>query len=49
MCENNKIFELDVYKSQSLVEYDFSEVDEDSEIFKNVDIESVFDNKILYI
>lgn len=48
MCENNKTPEVDVYKSQSPVEYDFSEVDEDSEIFKNVDTESVPDNKTLH-
>lgn len=48
MCENNKTPEVDVYKSQSQVEYDFSEVDEDSEFFKNVDTESVPDNKTLH-
>lgn len=48
MCENNKTPEVDVYKSQSPVEYDFSEVDEDSEILSNVDIKSVPDNKTLH-
>lgn len=47
-CENNETPEVDVYKSPSPVEYDFSEVDEDGEILKNDDKKSVPENKTLH-